>query len=49
MLLHNIDAAPTVAADGFSFRHVGETKARSDASARILAGLLGQHLSLIHI
>jgi hypothetical protein len=43
MLLHNIDAAPTVAADGFSFRHVGETKARSDASARILAGLLGQH------
>ncbi|HWJ56562.1 MAG TPA: DUF2786 domain-containing protein, partial [Vicinamibacterales bacterium] len=43
MLLHNIDAAVSVAADGFSFRHVGETKARSDASARILAGLLGQH------
>ena len=43
MLLHNIDAAASVAADGFSFRHVGETKARSDASARILAGLLGQH------
>jgi hypothetical protein len=43
MLLHNIDAAATVAADGFSFRHVGETKARSDASARILAGLLAQH------
>jgi len=43
MLLHNIDAAPTAAADGFSFRHVGETRARSDASARILAGLLGQH------
>ena len=43
MLLHNIDAAVSVAADGFSFRHVGEVKARSDASARILAGLLGQH------
>jgi hypothetical protein len=43
MLLHNIDAAATVAADGLSFRHVGETKARSDAAARILAGLLGQH------
>jgi hypothetical protein len=43
MLLHNIDAAVSVAADGFSFRHVGETKARSDASARILAGLLGRH------
>ena len=43
MLLHNIDAAVSVAADGFSFRHVGDTKARSDASARILAGLLGQH------
>jgi hypothetical protein len=43
MLLHNIDTAATVASDGFSFRHVGETKARSDASARILAGLLGQH------
>jgi hypothetical protein len=43
MLLHNIDAAVSVAADGFSFRHVGEIKARSDASARILAGLLGQH------
>jgi hypothetical protein len=43
MLLHNIDAAVSVAADGFSFRHVGETKARSDAGVRILAGLLGQH------
>jgi hypothetical protein len=43
MLLHNIDAAVSVAADGFSFRHVGEVKARSDASARILAGILGQH------
>jgi len=43
MLLHNIDAAVSVAADGFSFRHLGEVKARSDASARILAGMLGQH------
>jgi hypothetical protein len=43
MLLHNIDAAVSVAATGFSFRHVGPVKARSDASARILAGILGQH------
>jgi hypothetical protein len=43
MLLHNIDAAVSLAADGFSFRHVGAVKARSDASARILAGILGRH------
>jgi hypothetical protein len=43
MLLHNIDAAVSLAADGFSFRHVGPVKARSDASARILAGILGRH------
>jgi hypothetical protein len=43
MLLHNIDAAVSVAADGLSFRQVGPVKARLDASARILAGLLGQH------
>jgi hypothetical protein len=43
MLLHNVDAAVSVAAGGFSFRHVGPVKARSDASARILAGILGQH------
>ena len=43
MLLHNIDAAVSVGAGGFSFRHVGAVKARSDASARILAGILGQH------
>jgi hypothetical protein len=43
MLLHNIDAAVSVAADGFAFRHVGPVKARSDASARILAGILGRH------
>jgi hypothetical protein len=43
MLLHNIDAAVSVAADGYSFRHLGPVKARSDASARILAGILGQH------
>jgi hypothetical protein len=43
MLLHNIDAAVSLAGGGFSFRHVGAVKARSDASARILAGILGQH------
>jgi hypothetical protein len=43
MLLHNVDAAASVAAEGFSFRHVGPVKARSDASARILAGILGRH------
>ena len=43
MLLHNIDAAVSVGADGFSFRHVGAVKARSDASERILAGILGRH------
>ena len=43
MLLHNIDAAVSQAAEGYAFRHVGAVKARSDASARILAGILGQH------
>ncbi len=43
MLLHNIDAAVSIATDGYAFRHVGPVKARSDASARILAGILGQH------
>jgi len=43
MLLHNIDAAVTAGAAGFSFRHVGAVSARTDASARILAGILGRH------
>jgi hypothetical protein len=42
MLLHNLDAVVT-AADGYTFRQVGAVKARSDASARILAGILGRH------
>jgi hypothetical protein len=43
MMLHNIDEAVSVAADGMSFRQVGPVKARSEASARILAGILGRH------
>jgi hypothetical protein len=43
MLVHNIDAAATAATDGYGFRHVGEIKTRSDASERILAGILGRH------
>ena len=43
MLVHNIDAAATAATDGYGFRHVGRVKARSDASERILAGILGRH------
>jgi hypothetical protein len=43
MLLHNIDAAVAAGADGFSFRQVGAVKARSEASERILAGILGRH------
>jgi hypothetical protein len=43
MLVHNIDAAATAATDGYGFRHVGQIKARSDASERILAGILGRH------
>jgi hypothetical protein len=43
MLVHNIDAAATAVTDGYRFRHVGQVKARSDASERILAGILGRH------
>jgi hypothetical protein len=43
MLLHNIDAAATVASGGYRFRHVGPVKTRSDASERILAGILTRH------
>jgi hypothetical protein len=43
MLVHNIDAAATAATDGYGFRHVGQVKARSEASERVLAGILGRH------
>jgi hypothetical protein len=43
MLLHNIDVAASAEAQGYSFRQVGEVKARTDASERILAGILGRH------
>jgi hypothetical protein len=43
MLIHNIDAAAAAVTDGYGFRHVGQVKARSDASERILAGILGRH------
>jgi Protein of unknown function (DUF2786)/SprT-like family len=43
MLVYNIDAAATAATDGYRFRHVGQVKARTDASERILAGILGRH------
>jgi uncharacterized protein DUF2786/SprT-like family protein len=43
MLVHNVDAAAAAATDGYGFRHVGPIKARSDASERILAGILGRH------
>jgi hypothetical protein len=43
MLLHNIDAAATADADGYGYRHVGPTKARTETSERILAGILGRH------
>jgi hypothetical protein len=43
MLVHNIDAAATATTDGYGFRHVGPVKARSEASERILAGILGRH------
>ncbi|HEY4395144.1 MAG TPA: DUF2786 domain-containing protein [Polyangia bacterium] len=43
MLLHNIDAAEAAAADGYGYRHVGPVKARTEASERILAGILGRH------
>jgi Protein of unknown function (DUF2786) len=43
MLVHNINAANAAVPDGYTFRHVGQVKARSDASERILAGILGRH------
>jgi hypothetical protein len=43
MLLHNIDAAASAEAKGYSFRHVGEVKGRTEASERILAGILARH------
>jgi hypothetical protein len=43
MLLHNIDSAPGQAADGYSFRHVGAVKARTDVSQKVLAGMLSRH------
>jgi hypothetical protein len=43
MLVHNIDAAATAATEGYRFRHVGQVKARTEASERILAGILGRH------
>ena len=43
MLIHNIDATATAAADGYKFRHIGQVRARTDASERILAGILARH------
>ena len=43
MLVHNIDAAATANGGGYRFRHVGLVKGRSEASERILAGILGRH------
>jgi hypothetical protein len=43
MLVHNIDAAATADAQGYAFRQVGVTKARTGASEKILAGILGRH------
>jgi hypothetical protein len=43
MLAHNIDAAAAASPDGYRFRHVGPVKARTEASERILAGILSRH------
>jgi hypothetical protein len=43
MLVHDIDASATVTSGSYHFRHVGPVKARSDASERILAGILTRH------
>ena len=43
MLVHNIDAASTATPGDYHFRHVGAVKARSEASERILAGILTRH------
>jgi hypothetical protein len=43
MLVHNIDAPTGQAEDGYSFRHVGAVKARTDVSQKILAGILSRH------
>ena len=43
MLVHNVDASTTVSSDGYHVRQVGPVKARRDASARILAGILSRH------
>jgi len=43
MLLHNIDTPVGPAGDGYSFRHVGAVKARTEVSQRVLAGILSRH------
>jgi hypothetical protein len=43
MLAHNIDASAATASEGYHVRHVGPVKARTEASERILAGILGRH------
>jgi hypothetical protein len=43
MLLHNIDEAASAQASGYSFRHVGAVKGRTEIGERILAGILAQH------
>ncbi len=43
MLVHNIDASVATASEGYHVRHVGPVKARTEASERILAGILGRH------
>lgn len=43
MLLHNIDTPVGQAQGGYSFRHVGAVKARTDVSQKVLAGILSRH------
>ncbi len=43
MLIHNIDDAAAIPSGGYHFRHVGPVRARSEPSARILAGILSRH------
>jgi hypothetical protein len=43
MLKHNIEEAVAAAREGFSFRHVGIAKRRTDAHEQLLAGILGDH------
>lgn len=43
MLVHNIDASVTMTSGDYHFRHVGPIKGRSEASERILAGILTRH------